>query len=185
MLSGEIEEGEVVLDYMNGADLREMRRMRRENWRWFLNEMPIRGDIDKQWEWYEEMCEDDTRQMFGIYLGGMDGMPETRIFCGCVGYKDLDRRSQKAEFGNLVVDENLRGKGIARIGCSLLMQFMFDQMNMNRLYLEVLSDNEAAIKLYEGLGFVREGEKREDVFSFGGFRNTVMMAIIREDWGME
>lgn len=51
-------------------------------------------------------------------------------------------------------------------------------MGLHRLELTVFDDNLAARRLYEGLGYVREGVKRQSVCQRGGYVDEVMMAKI-------
>jgi len=169
MLKGKL----IELDYIRSdEDLVELARMRNANWEWFFNESKIKeGD---QRDWYQAVMADDTRQLYGIY--------ECQKFVGSVGYANLDRRNQSVEFGNLLVYEECRGRGYAEEAAALLLDYMFLQMNVQRVHLEVFSHNEGAICLYEKLGFVREGTLRRSQFSFGEFRDVAIMSILREEW---
>jgi RimJ/RimL family protein N-acetyltransferase len=169
MLKGKL----IELDYIRSDDdLAVLARMRNENWEWFFNESKIKeGD---QAKWYQAVMADDARQLYGIY--------ESQTFIGSVGYTNLDRRNQSAEFGNLLVSPGYRGHGYAKEAAALLLDYMFLQMNVQRVHLEVFSHNEGAICLYEKLGFVREGTLRRSQFSFGKFRDVAIMGILREEW---
>lgn len=185
------DETEIFLDYMTGYHLAQIRDRRREDWQWFFNEMPIREDFDEQWSWYKKMCNDDSRQIFGIFIGEArdiamrDGANplDYSIFCGCVGYKGLNRRYQSAEFGNLVVLPDFQGKGVAKHACALMLRFLFDQVNLQRAYLEVVTHNEKAINLYRRLGFVEEGIMRRSAYSFGEFQDVMIMSMLKEERG--
>jgi putative acetyltransferase len=49
------------------------------------------------------------------------------------------------------------------------------------VYLHVFPDNEAAIRLYERVGFAREGVLRRHVSKRGRSRDVVVMAAVRDD----
>ena len=51
-----------------------------------------------------------------------------------------------------------QGKGIASQATTTLLKIAFEDLNLERVYLNVLSDNKRAIRLYEKIGFVYEGE---------------------------
>lgn len=61
-----------------------------------------------------------------------------------------------AEFGRLLVDPDARGKGYGNLASRLCLQVADERLGLDRVHLEVKRDNAAAIKIYEGLGFVVE-----------------------------
>ena len=74
-------------------------------------------------------------------------------YCGC--YVSLE----EAEITNVAVKEELRGRGIAR---ALLLELLRqgEDRGAKAFLLEVRAGNAPAIRLYEGLGFEREGLRR-------------------------
>ena len=74
-------------------------------------------------------------------------------YCGC--YVSLE----EAEITNVAVKEELRGRGIAR---ALLLELLRqgEGRGAKAFLLEVRAGNAPAIRLYEGLGFEREGLRR-------------------------
>ena len=74
-------------------------------------------------------------------------------YCGC--YVSLE----EAEITNVAVKEELRGRGIAR---ALLLELLRqgEARGAKAFLLEVRAGNAPAIRLYEGLGFEREGLRR-------------------------
>jgi putative acetyltransferase len=54
-------------------------------------------------------------------------------------------------------------------------------LNLTRLELEVYTDNEAAIRLYERVGFEREGTMRQYAFRDGRYVDAYVMARLRPE----
>jgi RimJ/RimL family protein N-acetyltransferase len=75
-----------------------------------------------------------------------------------------------------------RGKGYGTEAMLLLMRFAFMELNLYRLQLTVFSYNEAAIALYEKLGFVREGVWRESIHRDGTRFDTILFGLLRPEW---
>ncbi len=74
-------------------------------------------------------------------------------YCGC--YQSLE----EGEITNVAVKPAMRGRGIAKA----LLEELFDRCRlhgMKRLFLEVRASNESAACLYESLGFVQGGIRR-------------------------
>ena len=55
-------------------------------------------------------------------------------------------------------------------------------MGMNRVELEVLSNNLNAISLYEKIGFSEEGIKRKAFFINGDFLDITIMSILTSEF---
>ena len=80
---------------------------------------------------------------------------------GVVGHielNDIDMRNNSATVCRVLVGEpSLRGKGIGIQMLRRLLQIGFDGLGLHRIDLVVFDFNRAAIKCYEGVGFVKEG----------------------------
>ena len=70
------------------------------------------------------------------------------------------------------------------IGEVLIHQIIEDcyKDGVKYLTLEVRVSNEPAIKLYEKVGFIREGTKRKSIFKNGEFIDVVMMSVLRDEY---
>ena len=68
--------------------------------------------------------------------------------------------------------------------CLNLIQKCFNNIykNMNRIGVEIYSFNERSIKLFESLGFVREGVIREQVYKKGKFSDEYIYGLLRQEW---
>jgi putative acetyltransferase len=61
-----------------------------------------------------------------------------------------------------------------------LLDLADNYLGLKRVELDVIVDNEAAIHLYESLGFAREGVRRSAMFRGGMFVDLLMMGRVRE-----
>ncbi len=82
----------------------------------------------------------------------------------------------------IAIHPDVHGKGIGKA----LMQEAINQadnwLNLVRLELEVHADNQAAIALYERIGFQLEGTKRLSTFKGGKYIDMLLMSRIRPDY---
>lgn len=101
--------------------------------------------------------------------------------CGLINISNIDYKNQKAEYGIVLKDE-CSGKGIAYNASILLIKYVFLNLNIRKIYLEVFSDNIKAIKLYKKLGFKEEGIFKNEIFKNGKYKDVIRMAIFKKEW---
>lgn len=88
------------------------------------------------------------------------------------------RMRHNAKLG-LMVHRDYWGQGVGSAMMSALIDLADNWLNVIRLELDVLADNQAAIHLYEKFDFVLEGTKRMAIFGSNGryYDNHVMARI--------
>ena len=96
-----------------------------------------------------------------------------------VGWCQVSRNSRATEshcgtLGMGVVPTH-RGQGIGKMLLSECLK-RAEKSGLERIELEVFSDNRAAIHLYESFGFLREGERVKGIKIEGRYLNIVLMA---------
>lgn len=100
---------------------------------------------------------------------------------GTTFIKNIDRHSNKGEFGIFIGEESARGKGYAKYAISEILRIAFDELNLHRVYLSVMADNLLAIKSYKKVGFVIEGSFSDDYLRNDEYIDVIVMAIIKEN----
>lgn len=101
---------------------------------------------------------------------------------GLVSLTDVNFINQSAEFHIMIGDKSNQGKGIATFAVNTMLSHAFNNMNLHRIELCVLLDNNRAKKLYEKCGFVYEGTKRRAVFKYGKFVDMLCYSILKEEF---
>lgn len=87
------------------------------------------------------------------------------------------RRKHVASFG-IAVHPDFQGRGVGSALIAEMLKLSDNWLNIVRMELIVLSDNQRAIGLYRKHGFVVEGEARFDIFRAGQFTHSTQMARI-------
>ena len=70
----------------------------------------------------------------------------------------------------------------ALVATFLLVRHAFETLNLNRVWLHVYEDNPRAVRVYEKVGFKKEGVLRQESFRHGRYWDTITMAVLREEW---
>lgn len=94
-----------------------------------------------------------------------------------LGIQDPD---QTILLKRIVVTE--KGQGYGRATLQQLIAKAFTEFQANRLWLDVMTTNDRAQHLYKSLGFVQEGCLREAAKTPNGFRDMLIMAILRSEF---
>jgi RimJ/RimL family protein N-acetyltransferase len=100
---------------------------------------------------------------------------------GTCGLFNIDWTARHAELGIGIGDKEYWGKGYGREAVGLLLDYAFRLRNLRRVWLEVHSANERAIRAYRSCGFVEEGRMREHVWLGGRYVDNVIMGVLREE----
>ncbi len=114
--------------------------------------------------------------LFGIVVR------ETDRLIGSTGLDQLDFRNQSASFGIMIGEKKAWGKGYGTEATALVVQHAFGELHLNRVQLQVYEYNLRGMRVYEKVGFRREGVLRQEHVYAGRFWDTVVMAILREEW---
>ena len=103
-------------------------------------------------------------------------------FIGVTGFEDISWNNGTALIYIGIGEAKHRGLGYAKEAFKLTMEFGFEELNFHRIYLTVLEYNEPAIKLYEKLGFKREGIHREFIHRDGKRYDMYLYGMLRAEW---
>ena len=82
------------------------------------------------------------------------------------------RSTATAPVGLDLVPEH-RGKGLSAKVYAWLLDYLFHQLNMHMVYLEVLESNARAQHVYERLGFHIDGRLRQRIFRNGTYEDSI------------
>lgn len=126
-----------------------------------------------------------------FFLGEQDGLGQSRTnfaivadgeCIGNCGLFEINATNRTGEVGISIGDRGYWDKGYGRESISVLLDYAFRLRNFRRLWLEVHSRNERAIKCYRACGFVEEGRLREHAWLDGRYVDLVLMGLLRREW---
>lgn len=100
---------------------------------------------------------------------------------GMLSVQTFTKRARRRHVGaiGISVHADWQGKGVGSALMRAGLDLADNWLNLLRLELEVYTDNEAAIKLYERFGFEREGTLRQHAFRDGQYVDAYVMARLR------
>lgn len=126
--------------------------------------------------WFEAIQQRNDVVIFGIRLLDTDKL------IGSCQLHGLNWVHRSAELQIRIGEVSARRQGYGTQAVRLLLDFAFKDLNLHRVYLHVFSTNAAAIRVYEKVGFVREGLLRQAAHIDGEYIDVQVMGILREEY---
>jgi diamine N-acetyltransferase len=153
----------------------------RTNW---VNDEEIRQTLMFEWplslsgtyKWFDMQLLDNTKKNFVIVS------KENQQVIGMTGLIDIDYKHLRGQFYLTIGDKEYWGKRIPDESIPLILQYGFNELGLNRIYLYTLNNNERARKVYMRNGFKFEGILREHYFCVGKHQDLHVMSILKSEW---
>jgi ribosomal-protein-alanine N-acetyltransferase len=127
-------------------------------------------------EFIDKALQSEHDLVLGIALQGSDRL------IGGTGLHQMDFRSRHASFGITIGEKEEWGKGYGTEATRLMVGHAFETLNLNRVWLHVYEYNQRGIRVYERVGFRKEGVLRQDTYREGRYWDTIVMGILQEEW---
>jgi RimJ/RimL family protein N-acetyltransferase len=97
---------------------------------------------------------------------------------GEVALMDLEPTNRSCSFRIGLAHPDLYGRGYGREATELVLDHVFDDLQLHRIELDVFAFNHRARRLYQQLGFRGEGLKRDALFQDGRYHDALQMALL-------
>jgi RimJ/RimL family protein N-acetyltransferase len=130
-------------------------------------------------EFIDKALQSEHDLLLGIAIQGSDRL------IGGTGLHQIDFKNRHAGFGIAIGDKEEWGKGYGTEATRQMIQHAFATLNLNRVWLHVFEYNQRGIRTYEKVGFRREGVLRQETYREGRYWDTIVMAILREEWAVQ
>ena len=107
---------------------------------------------------------------------------DTNVPVGQTALLRIDYVSRAAVFYLAILRPECWSKGFGTEATQLMVDYAFDTLNLNRIQLHVYAENLLAIKIYQKVGFSREGILRQAMYRKGAYCDFWVMGLLREEW---
>ncbi len=130
--------------------------------------------IEELKQYIKEKRENPDCLFLGIFL------KDTNKHIGNIKLEPVDFENKKATLGILIGDKNYWGRGICTEAVKLLVDYVFENLNLEKVDLGVISENKAAINCYLKAGFkIKKIEQRAIKYD-NRFYDKVIMEIEKQ-----
>jgi RimJ/RimL family protein N-acetyltransferase len=122
--------------------------------------------------WFNSYLASRDRNIRLAILGDSDEL------IGCVYLLDICWVSRSAEFAIMIGRKDYWSRGVGSLATRAMLSHAFRDRQLNRVWLNVLRSNERARRLYERVGFMKEGTLRSAAYKNGRYVDVDVMSIL-------
>ncbi len=126
-------------------------------------------------EWFASLKDRKNTVLFSIVVKADE------ILIGNCSF-EIDWKNRVGLAGIVIGEKEYHNKGYGTESLKLMIQYAFDELNLNRMELEVYSHNPRAKSCYEKVGFKQEGKRRQAIFKNGRYQDAIGMGLLKEEW---
>ncbi|MCD6551827.1 GNAT family protein [Thermotoga sp.] len=160
------EDIEKALEYINDPEVKK----------YLVRGIPFPWQREDEEKWYQNL------NPFSInsYSFAIEKLSSGEYIGGC-GINKIDWKNSVAEVG-IFLGRSRWNQGYGTDAMRILVGFIFDEMNINKIKLHTYSFNERAKRVYEKEGFKVEGILRQELFREGKYHDIIVMGLLRSEW---
>ncbi len=124
--------------------------------------------------WFEGVIGHPRRIYWIIEL---DGAP-----VGLANLYDVDRTNGRTSWAYYLADPTVRGKGVGAFVEFQVIERVFGEFGLEKLWCEVLVNNSAVARMHQKFGFRQEAMLRRHVVRSDGPQDVIGLGLLKVDW---
>lgn len=101
---------------------------------------------------------------------------------GLANLTGIDPVRRRCEWAFYLGDPGVRGRGVGAAVEFIVLEHVFGDLGLHKLWCEVLLANKGVWRLHESFGFQREAQYRDHVWKAGQFQDVVGLGLLEHDW---
>ena len=134
-------------------------------------------------EWIDKVKHDPNVRYYMIQIN--EDADHKALTVGTIGLSHIDWRNRVAEFGWFLIGEvKYRNWGCGKEAIFLLLDYAFNHLNLNKIWLQTMTLNKAALAVYQKMGFQSDGILREQKFKNGEYIDVHLYGLLRRDFNI-
>ncbi len=128
----------------------------------------------QQQAWYARVSADPSVRYWLIYYQDRP--------VGVANLSAISAQNRSCSWAFYLGEAQLQGSGIgARVELAVL-EYVFEELKLNKLSCEVFVTNEKVVAMHEKFGFRREAYFRQHIYKDNAFLDVVGLAMLRREW---
>ena len=128
--------------------------------------------LNEHLAWIERLQQDKRQIVFTVLIDD--------LVSGVVSVNAIDRLHLKSDWA-FYLDASARG-GLGSALEFSIIEFVFNELELEKLNCEVIETNEAVVRLHKKFGFTEEGFRRENIIKNGERMGVFLLGLTKKDW---
>lgn len=149
-----------------------------EYWRLMDSSTTRPLSVKKVKEWIEKDLDQNDPDLYWFLI---HTLADDRLI-GEIGLDKPQWNHGEAYVGISIGEREYWGKGYGTDAMDVILRYAFQELNLQRVTLNVFDYNPRAIRSYEKAGFKHEGRVRQRLLRENRRWDLVHMGILREEW---
>ncbi|KAA6338329.1 hypothetical protein EZS27_013656 [termite gut metagenome] len=134
--------------------------------------------IDREEKWVRDVILGDSQTIFYFAVTKI----ESSDIIGYISISDIDYRNGTCVWGGMKLDQNEFGKGYGTQIALLTLKYIFEELRMVRCSAACQEEHTVILKIFEKVGYKREGLMRKSLFKNGKHINQWLLSAVDEDY---
>lgn len=146
-----------------------------------INKLEVRTHLTN----YKPVNLEQEKEFFNEVISSDDGVHlaicNEGEMVGIISLEENEKEIRVAEIG-IWIDPEHRGNGYGTESAEIITEYGFNELNYHRIMARAHGENKGSQRIWEKLGFTKEGELREQVYREGDFTDAYLYGILEQEW---
>ena len=129
----------------------------------------------------EKMAEEFVERSFSTENQHFAVVNSQDEYQGTISLKNISAKDHNAEYA-VVFRKQAHGTGISSAATKEILEYAFNNLKLERVYLNVLEENYRARAFYKKMGFIEEGVFRKHKCIKGRLQDLYWFGILKESY---
>jgi UDP-4-amino-4,6-dideoxy-N-acetyl-beta-L-altrosamine N-acetyltransferase len=130
--------------------------------------------VEQQQAWFDSVKDNSSCKYWIISYNGND--------IGVASLTGISQSLSSCYWAFYLGDAGIQGAGIGSKVEYNVLEYVFNELKLNKLRCEVITFNDKVITMHEKFGFRREAYYRQHVKKDGKWQDAVGLAMLRDEW---
>jgi RimJ/RimL family protein N-acetyltransferase len=134
-------------------------------------------NIETDEQWFDQYLKNRSNQIRMAIIE-----EKSTQFIGVIYLLDIDFINRTASAAYMIGEKKNQGKGYGTQAVIKILVHAFNNLNLNRVFGYWLEENKRSIHVAKKCGFIEEGVMRHHVYKNGGYKDLLIMGVLKEEF---
>ena len=131
--------------------------------------------MEEQVSWFKNLNNDNTIRYAICDKKKID------IIIGTIVISRIDWKNRSCSI-DIKISNKKQGRGYGKNAIFLVEKYIFNELNMNRIAINILETNYSSRRVFEKCGFMIEGIQKQAIYKNGKYNSLMNYAILKKDF---